>query len=106
MRLWCRVRTIAGHDAATESSVVIAGAGEPDLAAVDELARVLLGAKQLGSRLVIEDLAPELAELLDLAGLDLTGLQGVEVQRQAERREEPHRVQGVEEKSELGDPSL
>jgi hypothetical protein len=103
--LWCRV-TIAGHGTAAEGSVVIEGAGRPDMAAVDELARVVFEARQAGWRLVIADLAPELADLLDLAGLALVDLQGVEVQGEAEGREQPLRVERIEEEGEISDPSL
>jgi hypothetical protein len=46
------------------------GAGAPDLAAVDRLARLALWAKRRGGRLVVSDLSPRLAELLHLTGLD------------------------------------
>jgi hypothetical protein len=51
------------------------GCGCPDLGAVDQLARFALTAGRRGERLVLHDVSPELAELLELAGLP------VEVQR-------------------------
>jgi hypothetical protein len=51
----------------------VAGAGAPDLAAVDRVARLALWAKRMGGRLVISELSPRLRELLDLAGLSPHG---------------------------------
>jgi hypothetical protein len=64
---------------------------------VNLVARLALGARRAGRRLVLVEVSAELAELLDLAGLP------VEVQRQAERGEEALRVEGVEEEVEPGD---
>jgi STAS domain len=102
MTLWCRARAGDDGQPPTGASVVIEGTRLPDLAAVDELARWALEAKRAGRRLVIEYLAPQMADLLDLAGLDLVGL-GVEMQGQAEGGEEPLGIERVEEEGQLGD---
>ena len=47
----------------------VSAVGEPDLATVDALARMQLTAALLGHRMVLRDAAPELRQLLDLAGL-------------------------------------
>jgi hypothetical protein len=69
----------------------IEGCGRPDLATVDAVARWLLFARQFGFSLVARDMDPDLAHLLDLAGLLR------EVTREAEAREQQLGVQeGVE----------
>ena len=97
MTLWCRLTAEGGHGSPTRGSLVIEGPGLPDLDAVDDVARWILEAKRAGRRLVIEYLAPEMADLLDLVGL------GVEVQGKTEEREEPHGIQRLEEERHLGD---
>jgi hypothetical protein len=80
---WCRA-TITEADGSAGATWVLSGPGRPDLSAVDRLARCALGAARRGRRLVLEEVCPELAELLDLIGLcDLEGLT-VEVQRETE----------------------
>ncbi len=74
------------------------GVTSPSLATVDALARLRLDARRAGCAIELENCAPSLLELLDLAGL--AGL-FVEGERQPEEREEPR---GVEEEGELGDP--
>jgi len=53
----------------THHVVPLAGDGPPDLAVVEALARCQLMARRAGGRMWLEDLSPEPAELLDLAGL-------------------------------------
>ena len=53
----------------TRHVVPLAGDGPPDLAVVEALARYQLMIRRAGGRMWLEDLSPELAELLDLAGL-------------------------------------
>jgi hypothetical protein len=77
--------------------VVLAGA--PDLADVDRLARLQLGARRLGCSISVRDCSPELAELLTLAGLSDRLLAGVEAGGEAEGGE----LVGVEEEPEPGD---
>jgi len=64
----------------THHVVPLAGDGPPDLAVVEALARCQLMARRAGGRMWLEDLSPELAELLDLTGLRgaLTGRPGPE----------------------------
>ena len=75
------------------------------LLAVDALARLQLEARRRGGRIALTNASPELAELIDLAGLRsvLPCLESVEliveVGGQAEEREEPRRVE------EEGDPA-
>jgi len=78
MVLWARLVT-AGADG-THQVVPLAGDGPPDLAVVEALARCQLMARRAGGRMWLEDLSPELAELLDLAGLreEVTGQAGPE----------------------------
>lgn len=82
---WCRLTIVAGTGA------------RPDMSVVDQIARLALTARRAGGRLIIDVLCDELAELLDLAGL------GVEVQWQAERREQPLGSHGGQEDRQLGD---
>lgn len=78
--MWARA-TAVREDGSVTGITVVAGAGIPDMSVVDQLARWLLAVRRAGGRAVIDELVPELAELLDLAGL------GVEVQGQPEGRE-------------------
>jgi hypothetical protein len=79
---WCRVTTVDG-DGTVTGTWLLEGRGRPDLGAVDDLARQALAAVRLGERLVLHDVSPELAELLELAGLPL------EVQGSPGSREQP-----------------
>jgi anti-anti-sigma regulatory factor len=74
---------------------------DPDLCAVELLARLHLTALRGGCRVRVRNACPELAELLAFAGLD--EVLGLEARRQPEEREE--RV-GVEEERELGDSAV
>jgi STAS domain len=73
---------------------------DPGLRAIDRLARLQLEARRRGGRIALTNASPELADLLDLAGLNsvlpcLKSVQlVVEVGGQAEQREESR---GVEE---------
>lgn len=78
---------------------MLEGPDAPDLSAVDELARWRLLAGRLGGHVVIDQLSPEMTELLELTGL------GVEMHRQPECREQPLGIQEVEEEGHLGDLS-
>ena len=65
---WCRVTLIGpGGDALAGWS--LEGPGQPDLEAVDRVARLALGAGRLGGRVVLSDVDPDLRSLLDLAAL-------------------------------------
>ena len=74
---------------------------QPDLTTVEHLARLRLGLKRGGCELALYEPDEELLALLTLAGL--SGILGVQVQRQTEEREEPG---GVEEEGELPDPAV
>ena len=67
------------------------GTGGPDLAVVDELARLQLAARRAGCTVRLRDAVPALVGLLDLVGLSRTLC--VEVSRQPEDLEQ----RGVEE---------
>lgn len=73
---------------------VVAEKGKPDLDAVDALARLQLVARRLGCSVQLQEITPELAELLDLVGLRR------ELGGEAESCEQV----GVEEGVEPGDP--
>jgi hypothetical protein len=69
----------------------LAGSEDPDLAVVDELARLQLAARRAGCTVRLRDAGPALIGLLDLVGLSRTLC--VEVSRQPEHLEQ----RGVEE---------
>jgi hypothetical protein len=73
-------------------------ATDPDIGTIDALARVALAAQRLGRPLSIAGASPDLARLIALAGLGRILPLGVELERHAEEREEPRRVE------EEGDP--
>ena len=78
---WARVVLAWTDDSVLVTS--LSGEGAPDLSVVDELARLQLGVRRAGGRMHIEDVAPALSRLLDLAGLRR------EVGGEAEGREDP-----------------
>jgi hypothetical protein len=88
---------VKGPDGAEVAQVVLEGPGPPDLAAVDDLARLTLAAGRLGGAITLLDLAPAMRALLDLAGLR------VEMEGQAELGKEPLGVQEGEEPAHPGD---
>jgi hypothetical protein len=96
IELWCRV-TIVGPGDTELIHRDLEGWGAPDLAAVDELARLTLLAGRLGAAVVVTDASPEFTALMGLSGL------GVEMQGQAELGKEPLGVQEVEEEAHLRD---
>jgi hypothetical protein len=75
------------------------GALEADAATLDLLARLQLSARRLGIEVRLLGASPELQELVAFAGL--THALRVEVEREAEEREEPL---DVEEEGQLDDP--
>jgi ABC-type transporter Mla MlaB component len=79
---------------------------EPDLEAVDVLARFRLTARRSGRWLRLDNPSPRLRDLLALVGLDEVlrpgGSSGVEAGRQPEQREQPG---GVEERVQPDDPA-
>lgn len=79
------------------------GSGRPDLALVDDLARLHLAARRAGCSIRLRDASPVLSGLLDLVGLaELLGAVRLrpEVGRQAEDGEQV----GVEEAVQPDDP--
>ncbi len=63
---WARV--VLGW-ADSELVMTVAGEGVPDLSVVDDLARLQLAVKRAGGRMRLEEVAPALVRLLELAGL-------------------------------------
>jgi len=97
-RRWCRISELA-DDGNRQELGGLEGEGPPDLAVVDELARLALAAVRRGHRLRLSHVAAELAQLLELAGLR------IEVEGEAERGEETLGGHQGEEVAQLGDPS-
>lgn len=97
---WCRV-TVHAHCGVVVRDVVLAGAGAPDLGTVDRVARLSLLGTRIRGRTVLRDVAPAMRELLALAGL--SGLAGgadrVEVDGEAEGREQALGIEEVEEEA-------
>ncbi|SRR5579883_1762143 len=98
-RPWCRIRSVDASGTDNDGGWV-GGPGRPDLGAVDCVARRLLPVLRRGEQPSLVDVDPELAELLDLAGL---GGLVVEVRRQPEGGEEPLGLEGREEEAHLRD---
>ena len=73
----------------------------PDLAAIDELARARLAAGRRGCELWLESPSDDLVALIEFAGL--AEVLRVQVKRQAEKWKQ---LRGVEEESELPDPPV
>lgn len=73
----------------------------PDLAVIDQLARIQLEARRRGCTVCLEEAGSELVDLICFAGLDEALC--VEVEREPEQGEQPG---GVEEERELDDPSV
>ena len=67
-KLWCRV-TMVDADGTILAKGRLEGPAEPDLSAVDDLARLVLQGKRLGGAIQLTDVSPELCALLELAGL-------------------------------------
>jgi hypothetical protein len=73
LQLWCQMALI-GPGGAVLATRRLCGVGAPGIEAVDDVARLALAAARLGGRVVMGEVSPEMAELLELAGL------GVEVE--------------------------
>jgi hypothetical protein len=69
---WCRM-TAYGPDGSTLGHWTLRGTGAPDLAAVDVVARLYRAARSRGGHAELDWVAPALADLLRLAGLELLG---------------------------------
>jgi len=96
--------TFVGPDGGTARCDDLQGAGRPDLAAVDTVAHQALEVARTGGRLILQDVEPELLDLLRLAGLleEARGLV-VEMHGQPEGGKEPLGVEEGEEEGHLGD---
>jgi hypothetical protein len=97
VEVWCRV-TVVGPAGPEVVTCVLEGQGSPDLAAVDDVARLALLAVRLGGRIVLAEVSPAFRTLLELAGLS------VEVEGQVESGEEPLWIQEGQEDAHGGDP--
>lgn len=97
---------MVGVDGEAREAGVLGGDGAPDLAAVESVARFALAALRRGQRVILTEVAPELAALIGLAALpvevEAEGLI-VEVEGQPEGREQALRVEEVQEEGHLGD---
>jgi hypothetical protein len=101
---WGRI-VFVGPGGTSAGSCLIVGRRPPDLDDVDALARAQLHARRGGGAIRLVEVSPELAELLELAGLGralgpLGGGSGGQVGREAEGGEE---ALGIEEGVEDGD---
>jgi hypothetical protein len=75
---WCRVRFTDRHGSVV-GSCLLGGCGDPDLGAVETIARLALVAKRRGGCVVLSEVRADLGRLLDLSGLP------VDVEGQPER---------------------
>jgi hypothetical protein len=104
---WCRVTVT--RDGAAVVDTVLAGRGNPDLAAVERLARLALLAGRVGGVLDLAEVAPAFRELLELTGLGFlagrlgSGGDAVEVEREAEGGEDPLEIRERQEVAQPGD---
>jgi len=73
----------------------------PTADTIDQLARLELATRRCGYELELANADPRLLELISFVGL--SDVLGVESRRESEQREDPG---GIEEESELGDPSV
>jgi hypothetical protein len=73
----------------------------PNVAVIDQIARLSLGLRRGGCRLSLAGASPELLDLVGFFGLG--ECLGVEVERQPEQREQ---LRGVEEEGEFPDPAI
>jgi ABC-type transporter Mla MlaB component len=95
---------------ASDAGLILCDVGavvDPDVAAVEALARLRIATRRLGRRMRVRNASPEFEELLAFMGLgDALPVRAelrLEVGRQSEEREE--RL-GVEEERELADPAV
>jgi hypothetical protein len=93
---WRCLLDIVGPDGTVWATRVLVGAGSPDLGDVDEVALLQLLASRMGGRIVLDAVCPQLAKLLELAGLP------VEVRGKTEDRED---LLGAQERIDPDDPT-
>lgn len=96
--VWCRM-TVYASDGTALGGCVLAGSGQPTLAAVNQLARLSLAARWLGGSAALWDAAPGLGDVFELAGL---GELYRQMWRESEVRE--HARHGALERVEPADP--
>ena len=96
---WGRV-SIVGPAGTEIGGTWLDGPGDPDLGAVDAVARLALLAGRFGCTLALTDASPSLRSLVELAGLP------VEMKRQAEVGEEPLGAHDRQEVRQPGDLPL
>jgi hypothetical protein len=65
---WCRI-TVLGPDGAVLARRVLEGPGDPDVDAVEVVARMALLSGRVSGTIGIAEVSPEMRDLLDLAGL-------------------------------------
>jgi hypothetical protein len=82
-RVWCRM-TAMSPDGRVQGVWIIRGVDRPDLATIDQIARCALMASRDGGRLLLDEVAVEVRELLELVALDVAANGAVEVRREAE----------------------
>jgi hypothetical protein len=100
MRALCERARDLLEDGQAEILVCDVGAvRRADLRTIEALARIRLTARRLGRGVLLRRASVDLVDLLGLVGL--RGELPLEVQRQAEEREEPR---GVEEEGDAGNP--
>ena len=85
-QLWCRV-VVRWPGTSARLVAAIGGVGQPDLGAVDRLARWALAARRSGGEVAVPQACEELWELLELAGLRS------QVRGEVEDGEDPLRVE-------------
>jgi hypothetical protein len=79
---WRCLIDFVGRDDTVWATRVFTGHGDPDLADVEEIAKLQLSATRLGGHIVLDAVCPLLLELVELAGLP------VEVRGETEQRED------------------
>lgn len=95
-RHWCCV-TILSRDGETLATAELSGPGAPDGLAVDAVGRLALAARRISGTARLTAVCGELADLLEISGLV------VEMEGHPEGREQPLRIEHVEEEAHPGD---
>jgi hypothetical protein len=94
--VWCRV-TVFGPDGSVLLCWTLGGWAAPDLAVIDQMARLRLEVGRRGGSVTVSDVSTAFGELLELVGLGrLTG----QMNGQTEDREQPV---GLEERVDRAD---
>jgi hypothetical protein len=93
---WLCLIDFVAQDGTVWATRALTGNGDPDLADVDQIAKLQLSASRLGGHIVLDAVCPFLLELVELAGLP------VEVRGETEQRED---LLGAQERVEPDDPT-